>query len=419
MLIAEEDGTTSRYRMLETIRQYGAERLEAIGHATEASRAHLDWCAAFAVEAGEQLRRPDDAAWVTRMEAELDNLRAALQFAVSLGELDAAQTLLASAPAGALWANGLGASMAALAKEVAPILGEPDHPVSAALLSLLALDASLRFAGDEAVELAERACAVARRHDDWLRTAPWLAWLLSSLIANRNDIIMIAAREALERAIADADAFAVAEWHSELGIAHWIAGDFEEAQRLTEVGLTLAEEIGADNLVMRSAFLRGTSLLAPGSDPDAAFPFLERAARLGARVGGNVLFGVAAWAMLLSTRGSDNLPAAAAELRDQCRMLATFKQSGGVRFWSSMAASLLVMAGELETGSMLIGASAMLTIAAGPFISLLWDQTAQQARDGLGQDRFEELLAEGRTMPVDEVTTLLLHSLDELAERAD
>jgi len=116
MLIAEEDGTTTRYRMLETIRQYGAERLEAIGHATETSRAHLDWCAAFAYEAGEQLRRPDDAAWVTRMEAELDNLRAALQFAVSLGELDAAQTLLASAPAGALWANRLGASMAALAR---------------------------------------------------------------------------------------------------------------------------------------------------------------------------------------------------------------------------------------------------------------------------------------------------------------
>jgi len=122
--------------------------------------------------------------------------------------------------------------------------------------------------------------------------------------------------------------------------------------------------------------------------------------------------------MLLSTRGTDNLPAAAADLRDQCLVLATFKQSGGVRFWSIMAASLLVMAGELETGSTLIGASSMLTIAAGPFISLLWDQTSQRARDGLGQGRFEELLAQGRTMPVDELTTLLLHSLDELAERA-
>ena len=74
---------------------------------------------------------------------------------------------------------------------------------------------------------------------------------------------MIAAREALTRAIADDDAFAVAEWHAQLGIAHWMTGDVEEAQRLTELGLVLAEEIGADNLVMRNAFLRG--VVAPRS----------------------------------------------------------------------------------------------------------------------------------------------------------
>jgi predicted ATPase/class 3 adenylate cyclase len=416
MLIAEDDGTTTRYRMLETIRQYGAERLEAMGKGAETSRAHLKWCTAFALEAGKQLRRPDDAAWVDRMLRELDNIRTALNFAISTSDLDAATTLLASAPAGALWANRLGASMAALASGVAPILGEPDHPVSAAVLSLLALDAALRFAGNEAVELAQRACAVARRHDDWLRTGPWLAWLLSSLIADRSDIVMIAAREALARAIADDDAFAIAEWHGELGIAHWFTGDLEEAQRLTEVGLALAEKIGADNLVMRNAFLRGVTLLVPGPDLAVAFPHLERAAQLGARVGGNVLFGGAAWAMLLATRGSDNLPAAAAELRDQCAMLATFKQGGGIRFWSTMAASLLIMAGELEIGSTLMGAAAPLKIAAGPLLTMLWEQTAQRARDGLEGDRFEELLAEGRGMPVDDVLTLVLRSLDDLAQ---
>ncbi|MDP9335320.1 MAG: hypothetical protein M3Q30_18720, partial [Actinomycetota bacterium] len=417
MLIAEADAATTRYRMLETIRQYGAERLETSGDAAETSRAHLDWCTAFVHEAGEQLRSRDDAAWVERMQRELDNIRTALHFAISTGDLNAAKTLLASAPAGALWANRLGASMAALASGVAPILGEPDHPVSAALLSLLALDAALRFAGNEAVELAERACAVARRHDDWLRTGPWLAWLLSSLIADRNDIVMIAAREALARALADNDAFAVAEWHGELSVAHWMAGDLEEAQRLAEAGLALAEKIGADNLVMRNSFLRGMSLLVPGPDLALAFPHLERAAQLGARVGGNVLFGGAAWAMLLSMRGSDDLPAAAAELRDQCAMLATFKQSGGIRFWSTMAGSLLIMAGELKVGSTLMGAGAPLKVAAGPLVNLLWDETAERARVGLGGDRFEELLAEGRGMPDDEVTTLVLRSLDDLAQR--
>jgi predicted ATPase/class 3 adenylate cyclase len=311
MIITDEDATRTRYRTLETIRQYAAERLEGSGDTTDTSRAHLDWCATFAREAGEHLRGPEDATWIAAMERELDNTRIALEFAVASGALDAAQALLSAAPVGALWDSRLGASMATLAEEVAPKLRDPDHPVEAALLTLLALGAALRFAGDEAVELAQRACDVARRHDNWMRTGPWLALFLASLIAGRNETAMAAAREALTRATAEADAFAVAEWHAQLGVAHWIAGDVDEAQRLTGLGLSLAEEIGADNLVMRNAFVRGATLLVPGSDPAIAFQHLQRAVRLGERVGGNVLYGGAAWAVLLSKRGTKSSSAAA------------------------------------------------------------------------------------------------------------
>ena len=373
MLIAEEDGATTRYRMLETIRQYGAERLEAAGDAAEISRAHLDWCTGFAHDVGEQLRSPDDAAAAVRMEREVDNIRIALQFAVSIGDLDAAKTLLASAPIGALWDNRLGGSMAALAKEVAEVLGEPDHPVGAALLSLLALDAALRFAGDEAVELAERACAAARRHDDWLRTGPWLAWLLSSLIADRRDTVMVAAQEAFERAIAENDAFAIAEWHAELGVAHWMAGDFEAAQRLTEIGLTLAEGIGADNLVMRNAFLRGTSFLVPGSDAAIALEYFKRAVRLGERVGGNVLYGGAAWALLLFNRGEENVSAAAL-VRELAANLATamfvLDSDAMLVFYNDTAATLLgkpfAEIGEIGAGD--FGGALQLTTIDGQFL---------------------------------------------------
>ena len=322
MLIAGEDATRTRYRMLETIRQYAAERLEADEDAAETSRAHLDWCVSFAREAGEQLRGPDDAAWVASTESELDNIRAALHFAASIGDLDAANALLASAPIGALWDNRLGASFAAIARGVAPILREPDHPVCAALLSLLALDAALRFAGDEAVELAERACVVARRHDVSPRAGPWLAWLLSSLTANRHEMVMVAAREGLTRAIADDDAFSVAEWDAQLGLAHWMAGDIDEAQRLTELGLALAEDIGAANLIMRNAFARGVSLLVPGADSTVAMGHFKRAVRLGERLGGNVLYGAAAWGIFLSNSGNENLNTAAL-VRELARNLPT------------------------------------------------------------------------------------------------
>jgi predicted ATPase/class 3 adenylate cyclase len=311
MLIAEEDAATTRYRMLETIRQYAAERLELIGEVADMRGAHLEWCSSFAREAGSQLRGPNDAIWIARIERELDNIRVALQFAFEIGDLDSAKTLLASMPIGALWDSRLGGSMAALAQEAAPILGEPDHPVSAALLALLAIDAARRFAVDEALDLAVRACTVARRHDDWLRTGPWLALLLSSVIAGRADMVMVTAEEALARAISDNDPFAMAEWHSQLGIAHWMAGDVEEAQRRTEIGLTLAEKAGAENLIMRNTFLRGVSLLVPGSDHALALQHFQRAVRLGERVGGNALYGGAAWAMLLSNRGAESVSASA------------------------------------------------------------------------------------------------------------
>jgi PAS domain-containing protein len=151
---------------------------------------------------------------------------------------------------------------------------------------------------------------MARHHDSWLRTRPWLAWLLSSLIAHDDQAVMLAACEALDRAIADNDDFAIAEWYAELGIANWTAGKVDEAQHLTDLALTLAEDIGADNLVMRNAFLRGVSLLVPGTNPANALPYFQRAVQLGERVGGNVLYGGAAWAMLLSSRGDDNMTAA-------------------------------------------------------------------------------------------------------------
>jgi PAS domain-containing protein len=344
LFIVDDAEPATRYRMLETIRQYAAERLEMSDDPVAIGRAHLDWAVAFTRDAADGLRGPDDAAWIARMEHELGNIRVALQFAASIHDLDSATTLLASAPIGALWDNRLGTSMAAMAKELAPEIGEPDHPVTAALLSLLALDAALRYSGEEAVALATRAREVAQRHDDWLRTGPWLAWLLSSLIAHDDQTLQVAASEALNRAIAENDTFAVAEWHAALGIAHWMRGDVDEAQRLTDTALALAEENRADNLVMRNAFLRGVSLLVPGSDPAAAMPYFQRAVRLGERVGGNVLFGGAAWAMLLSD-GGDRTMSAASLARQLAEHLATpmflIDADGMMVFFNDATAAIL------------------------------------------------------------------------------
>ena len=75
-----------RYRLLETIRQYAAGRLEALGPAAaDATRmAHRDYYLALAEAAGPHLVSADQAAWLDRLDSELGNLRAAIAFSQTL-----------------------------------------------------------------------------------------------------------------------------------------------------------------------------------------------------------------------------------------------------------------------------------------------------------------------------------------------
>ncbi len=92
LLIAEENNERMRYRMLETIRQYAAERL---GSDTEATRKkHFEFFSGLAKKAEPALAGVDHTQSVARLETEHDNLRVALAAAPSLqGRLELAQTL--------------------------------------------------------------------------------------------------------------------------------------------------------------------------------------------------------------------------------------------------------------------------------------------------------------------------------------
>jgi len=78
LAVFEEREEGGRYRLQEMVRQYAAERL-GTGSAAETVRArHRDYFLALAEEAGGQLRSSEQAVWLGRLEAEHDNLRAAL-----------------------------------------------------------------------------------------------------------------------------------------------------------------------------------------------------------------------------------------------------------------------------------------------------------------------------------------------------
>ncbi len=79
-LIYQEQGPHGepRYRMLETIREFALERLEADGTAYEIEQRHAHHFAGFAEEADSHLEGPDAKRWIERLEADHDNLRTAV-----------------------------------------------------------------------------------------------------------------------------------------------------------------------------------------------------------------------------------------------------------------------------------------------------------------------------------------------------
>jgi predicted ATPase/DNA-binding CsgD family transcriptional regulator len=86
-----------RYRLLETVRQYAAGRLDARGPAAGAARvAHRDYYLALAEAAAPQLVAADQAAWLDRLDAELGNLRAAIAFSLTQPDPEPGLRLAAS-----------------------------------------------------------------------------------------------------------------------------------------------------------------------------------------------------------------------------------------------------------------------------------------------------------------------------------
>jgi len=97
LVIAEERDSEARYRLLETIRQYAADRLVEAGEAAATRDRHLAWSLAFAAALEPELRRDLDA-WRTRLEREHDNLRAALDWGLAAPDPERGRRLAAELP---------------------------------------------------------------------------------------------------------------------------------------------------------------------------------------------------------------------------------------------------------------------------------------------------------------------------------
>jgi len=308
-----EESAEPRLSMLEMVREYAGEQLVRSGEEAAVAARHCAWCLAMSEEAAVNIRGPDQRAWLDRLEAEHDNLRAALGWC----QRDPARGELGLRLAGALgWFWRLRGFMtegrrwldAALrvregtldparprALNAAGLLafGQGDHPRARQLLDESLIGA--RALGDPAamawahhalgrVGFGER--DLARGTADFERSialfeelgdAGGIAYSLffwGCLLREAGDRTRAKAMhaESLVRARQVDDAWLLAFALSINGNQAWLAGDFGQAEALYREGLALSRDIGAKWAIAEC--LWGLAGLA------AARGHVERAARL-------------------------------------------------------------------------------------------------------------------------------------------
>jgi predicted ATPase/DNA-binding SARP family transcriptional activator len=144
LLVATGDG---RYRMLETIKAYGLERLEEAGERERVRQAHADFFAELAEAADPFLRRAEQLDWLGRLIADHDNLNAALRGAIAAGDGQTALRLVAAA-GWYWWLSGHKTEGAEFAAEALALPGTAD-PEPLALVSTLSVLFATAGLGDE------------------------------------------------------------------------------------------------------------------------------------------------------------------------------------------------------------------------------------------------------------------------------
>nr|WBQ01600.1 Tmn3 [Streptomyces sp.] len=160
LLAVTPSATGTRYRALETIRQYGAERLAAAGEQTAVRTRHLGWCGAAATALTGTVG-PD---WRARFDDLAEDMRAALGWAAAQPDLRADAHRLALSLAGLAFTRNLPGEAQQRYEQAAALAG--DGAGAAVALRHAAAVAGCRRLGDDMYRLHRAAAEAAERAGD-------------------------------------------------------------------------------------------------------------------------------------------------------------------------------------------------------------------------------------------------------------
>jgi predicted ATPase/serine/threonine protein kinase len=367
LVVVEQPREHARYRMLESIRAYALDHLRAGGEADEIERRHAEVFLALGEAAERELWGERAPEWFERLDADHDNLRAALGW---LLEHEANGSLRLTVAVRSLWmvrghySEGRRWLEAALQRSASG----PDAP------------AHLRATAIRAVGY------IAQQQGD-----------LAAARASMEESARIA-REA-------GDTMEIARSSRGLGTVAKAQGDLRAARAHLEESLAIGRQLGDDILIIYALMSLGEVLRLEG-DWAAARLLYEQALGLSRKIG--LQTGVSMNLVNLGAAAAEegDLPAARAHYREALAIEQALGSKSEISISLDGLAAVAAKRGEWERAARLAGAAEALREAIGYELEVpdraLRDRYVERVRAALSDAVFEEGVAEGRALTMEE-----------------
>jgi predicted ATPase/class 3 adenylate cyclase len=417
LVIVDRGSAATRYRMLETIRQYAREQLVRSGEAERLAARHFGYFAALADAAAQELLGPAMVDWLDRLDVEIENLSMALEWSLEAG----AEPALRMATAMLTYWNARvpspdnQARVVAVADAARRTLAGPPEPTpeqqrrAARFLGEAARKWALSGHGDVALGWADDAVAAARATGDpQARVIAMIGQLTARIFTGAREASIGRMDEILELAGDTGDAFNLA--FTAAGVSGGLAiADPAAAERLMTIGVAAAHRTGNPHLIALATMGRGRLLSRAGRTDEARINLQEAVTRF-AEVGDERMSEAARSEMGHTLRRAGHLDDAMAVYRVTIHGWARSGNRGAVAHQLENVAFIWIVRGDREAAARLLGAAAALREAArSPMIEaeqLEHDGWLARLHDETDAVSIAEAFRQGRDLAMSEAVAL-------------